>query len=91
MQDLAAKCDVRCRNRNKLRAKEGYHVIGAYPVLSVFTLRAELGRDGESTRMGVRAALALTGLSFRVASVHTPSHLFSVTLIVAHHVTRTHI
>jgi hypothetical protein len=62
-----------------------------YPVLSVLTVRAELGRDGESTRMGVRAARALTGLSFSVASGHTPSHLFSMTLIVAYHATRTHI
>src|SRR5258708_4166637 len=41
-----------------------------YPVLSVLTVRADLGRDGGSTRMGVRAARALTGLSFSVASGH---------------------
>ena len=62
-----------------------------YPVLSVLTVRAELGSGGESTRMGVRAARALTGLSFSVASGHVPSHLFSMAPIVAHHLTRTHI
>jgi hypothetical protein len=91
MQDLAARWDVRFRNRKKLRAKKWDHGSVTYPVLSVLTVRAELGRDGESTRMGVRAARALTGLSFSVASGQMPSRLFSMTLIVAHRATRTHI
>lgn len=89
MQDLVVICDVRCGNRNKIRAKKGVMQLKTYPVLSVLTVRAELGRDGASTRMGVRAARALTGLSFSVASGHMPSHLFSMTLIVALYATRT--
>jgi hypothetical protein len=93
MQDLGARWDVRCRNRNELRAKKKKGIIRSvtYPVLSVLTVRAELGRGGASTRMGVRAGRALTGLSFSVASGHMSPHLFSMTLIVADHATRTHI
>ena len=92
MQDLGAGWDVRCKNRNELRAKKkGIIRSVTYPVLSVLTVRAELGRGGASTRMGVRAARALTGLSFSVASGRMPPHLFSMTLIVADHATRTHI
>jgi hypothetical protein len=39
-----------------------------YPVLSVLIVRARHGRGGGSTRIGVRAARALTGLSLSVKS-----------------------
>ena len=49
-------------------------------MLSVLTVRGEPDRGGESMRMGVRAARALTGLSLSVASRHVQSRLFRMAL-----------
>jgi hypothetical protein len=62
-----------------------------YPVLSVLTVRAEPGSDGGSTRMGVRAARALTGLSFSVASGQCNPIRVQYDPHSRHHAIRTHI
>lgn len=51
-------------------------------MLSVLTVRGERGRGGASTKIGVRAARALTGLSFCVASTYTFHPVCSVRLPV---------
>ena len=89
MRDLAARWDVRCMNKKKLRAKRREHAISDVPS----TKRLDgTRRTGQGWRVNENGRAR--GPSFNGAELQRcfwTSHLFSMALKVAHHATRTHI